>query len=56
MIAYVVKETQYTFVVKCPYCRKKHTHGKPEGPRGSHCERGNYEIKKISCESIINDK
>jgi hypothetical protein len=27
-----------SFVVRCPYCRKVHTHGAIEGHRVAHCE------------------
>jgi hypothetical protein len=36
-IAQVIKITEFNYVVKCPYCDKKHYHGKYEGERVSHC-------------------
>ena len=33
----VIEETLTQFIIKCPYCDKKHYHGKMEGERVSHC-------------------
>jgi hypothetical protein len=36
-IAWVIEETEHQYVVYCPYCGKKHYHGKVEGHRVAHC-------------------
>lgn len=36
-IAQVIKITEFNYVIKCPYCDKKHYHGKDVGERVSHC-------------------
>ena len=45
----VFKETSSNFVIICPYCNKKHLHGKDYGHRASHCDdylNGGYTIVK----------
>ena len=36
-ITLIIKETESQYIIKCPYCDKKHYHGKVEGERVSHC-------------------
>ena len=36
-IAEVIKQTATQYIVRCPYCEQKHSHGKMEGDRLSHC-------------------
>lgn len=36
-IGVVVKETEHQWVIRCPYCRKRHYHGIGEGHRVAHC-------------------
>jgi hypothetical protein len=36
-IGVVVKEDEDQWVIRCPYCRKRHYHGKGEGHRVAHC-------------------
>ena len=35
--AYIIEETLTQLIVICPYCNKKHCHGKGEGSRLRHC-------------------
>ena len=35
-IAEVIKQTATQYIVRCPYCEQKHSHGKMEGDRLSH--------------------
>jgi hypothetical protein len=36
-IGVVVKENEHQWVIRCPYCRKRHYHGIGEGHRVAHC-------------------
>lgn len=33
----IIEETKTQYIIKCPYCDKKHYHGKIEGERSRHC-------------------
>lgn len=33
----VVRKTENTWVIRCPFCQQEHSHGKGEGHRVPHC-------------------
>ena len=43
--ATILSHSETQVVIRCPYCKQKHTHGKVSGQRQSHCNKGEYSIK-----------
>jgi len=56
MEAITLRNTLTQTIVLCPYCNKKHKHGKIMKPehRSSHCNKGDYLIKPKSSFVINN--